>query len=382
MNLTPAFWVLAGAIFFLFIVQAVYYFLVYRKPYSYERKRDKNKDENVKLPSVSVVIVSKNESENLAKNLPSILEQDYDNFEVIVVNMGSTDETDILLEQLSLKYSNLYHTFVPSEAENINEKKLALTIGIKAAKNDVLLFTEAYSKPVTNKWIEEFANEFGKGNEIVLGYCGLDFEKKFLMSRFVQYDNMIEQVKFLSLAIWNKAYMGLNRNLGYLKSVFFEERGFSSVLIYDDGEDDLFINRIAKNRRVGVVTSKEGMTTTTIVSNSRVWRSLKSKYLYSKKLYKGSSRFIFWLEAFSKYIFYIIVILSIIYGILYNNYLLTVFASLFFILRFIFSFIIVNKLGAMFGSGKFHVNLILFELLQPLKNFKIRRKIKKRKRNK
>lgn len=379
-DLTLDFWIASGLVLLLFVIQVLFYYIIYKKPYRYEQKRDKNENKFDDLPSVSVVIVSKNESENLANNLPLILEQDYPNFEVVVVNMGSTDETDILLEGLRLKYSNLYHTFVPSEAENVNEKKLALTLGIKAAHNDVLLFTEAYCKPVSNKWIEEFAVEFQKGKEIILGYNRVDIKKKFLTSQFVKYDNLIHQTKFLSMALWGSAYMGINRNLAYLKSVFFEEKGFSTVLIYDDGEDDLFINKIAKGRRVGVVVSENSMTTTDIVSKFSIWRSLKSKYLYSKKFYKGFQPSLFAFESLSKYLFYITSLAAIIYGVLFSNYLIVSVASLFLLLRFVIVLGVVNKLSGMFNKTRFHINLIFFEIFQPINNYKFRRRIKKRKR--
>ncbi len=380
-DLSPIFWLTTGLIILLFVIQVLFYLLVYKKPFSYERKRKRERDSyfSVELPSVSVVVVSKNESDNLARNLPSILNQNYHNFEVIVVNMGSTDETDMLLESLSLKYSNLYHTFVPSEAESINEKKLALTLGIKAASNEVLLFTEAYCKPISDKWIEEFAHEFVKGREVVLGYSGLEIERKFFMRGFVQYDNLIQHVKFLSMAIWKKPFMGINRNLAYLKSVFFEEKGFSSVLAFEDGEDDLFINNIRKNRNVGVVVSTDSMTKSDIVKNFATWKALNSKYLYSKKKYKGSSSLFFGFESFTMYLLYLTIVISIAYGIMFANYSIIFIASLFFIVRFIISLSVINKLSRVFDSDKTHLNLILFELFQRINSIRLRKSIKKRK---
>lgn len=379
-DLSLTFWIIVGLLFVLFVFQLFYYIFILKKPYSYEYKRNMNVPNDSDFPSVSVVIVSKNESDNLANNLPSILDQDYPDFEVIVVNMGSTDETDMLLEGLSLKYSNLYHTFVPSEAENINEKKLALTLGIKAAKNDVLLFTEAYCQPVSNKWIQEYAQQFNNGYEIVLGFNRVDINKKFPMRRFIKFDNLIHHVKFLSLAILKKPFMGLNRNLAYKRSVFFDVKGFSSVLSFEDGEDDLFINRIAKGRKVGVVLSTESITKTEIVTNYSIWRNLKSKYLYSKRFYNGFSSKFFAFESFTKYLFYIASLLCIIYGVYFQNFSLVFISSMLFIVRFIIVLDTINKLNKIFDVNKIHINLILYELFQPLSNYKIRRRIKKRKR--
>ena len=373
-----SFWIILGAILLFFIIQLIYYLLVYKKPYAYEHKRDKTQQISSDLPPFSVIIASKNESENLAKYLPSILEQDYPDFEVIVVNMGSTDETDVLLKALNQKYSNLYHTYVPAGAEDLNEKKLALTIGIKAAKNDIVLFTEAYCVPASDKWIREFAVEFSKGKDVVLGFCKLEIGKKVAMRKFILYDNMVQGLKYLSLAILGKPFMGIGRNLAYKKEIFFEKKGFSSVLNIEAGEDDLYINKIAKEKNVGVVVSPESMTQSDVVNNFFTWRALKSKYLYTKQFYKGASPFIFGFETFSKYLFYLSVVAGIVYGALYENYLLIALSVVFLIVRFILQLNVIGKNNRLFGAGKFHVNLLFFDIFQPFNNFRFRKYANKR----
>ena len=108
----------------------------------------------VTWPSVSVIICASNEAEHLRQTLPLILEQDYPNFEVIVVNVGSTDDTDELLSQFKARYEHLYYSYTPQDTRYLSQRKLALTIGIKAAKNERLLFTEAFCEPVSPHWIK------------------------------------------------------------------------------------------------------------------------------------------------------------------------------------------------------------------------------------
>ncbi|MDO5523085.1 MAG: glycosyltransferase [Bacteroidia bacterium] len=367
------FWIISGAVSLFFIVQLIYYLWIYRKPYAYELKRDKSQLSADNLPSVSVIIASKNESENLQKYLPSILEQDYPHFEVVVVNMGSTDETDMLLKGLSQKYTNLYHTYVPAEAEDLNDKKLALTLGIKAAKNDVLLFTEAYCVPVSNKWIQEFANEFSNGKDIVLGFCRLEIEKKVAMRKFILYDNLVHGLKYLSLAIIGKPFMGIGRNMAYKKEIFFERKGFSPILNIEAGEDDLYINKIVKRKNVGVVVSPESMTKSDVVNNFFTWRALKSKYLYTKQFYRGISSFVFGFETLSKYLFYLSVVAGIAYGVFHENYPIIAFSVILLIARFIVQLNIIGKNSRLFGAGKFHINLLFFDIFQPFNNFRFRK---------
>src|SRR5690554_4422220 len=204
-HLTPVEWVLYGSLLLLFILQLFFYLSFYKRPYRYEKKRVDKLIAEEELPGVSVIITSKNDAEELKENLPYILEQDYPNFEVIVVNSGSTDETDMVLKAAEQKYPGLYHTYVPAGADGVNEKKLALTLGIKAAKHEVLLFTEAYCKPCSSQWIQEFGKEFSKGKEVVLGYSWIRFDRKIAMWRFIRYDNLVHHLKFLSMAIAGKS---------------------------------------------------------------------------------------------------------------------------------------------------------------------------------
>lgn len=383
LDINNDFLILAGVAFFLWIIQILYYLILYKKPYAYERKREKIYSLDLEQPSVSVVIASKNEAESIAQNLPAILEQNYSNFEVIVVNMGSTDETDTQLKRLSQQYPNLYHTYVPEEAESYNEKKLALTLGIKAAKNDILLFTEAYCKPVSDMWIQEFANEFKKGKEIVLGFCKFNIPKNVAMRKFILFDNLMQSLKFLSLAIHKKPFMGINRNLAYNRKLFFDEKGFSSVLFIENGEDDLFINKISKQRKTGVVVSAESMTVSDVIDKYSVWKNLKSKYLYTKRFYTGASSTILGLETFTKYLFYFSFALSIVYSVLYSNTTMLAFASLLFLLRYFIQLFVINRYNKTFGSGKYFISMIIFDIFQPISNFRLRKKeIQKRRRKK
>ncbi len=373
-------WIVVGALFFFFLMQLCYYLFVYRKPYAYEKKRKSQPLKDEDLPSVSVIISSKNESEALQKNLPFILEQDHPNFEVIVVNSGSTDETDMVLKAAENKYSNLYHTYVPAEAESVNERKLSLTIGIKAAKNEVLLFTDAYCKPCTNQWIREMSSKCVNEKEVVLGYCKLNIERKKRMRSFILYDNLIQNLKLLSMAISKKPFMGIGRNLAYKKELFFKHKGYSSILNVEGGEDDLYINKIANKKNTAVCLSPESMTETNVIQRFSTWRAFKAPYLYTKQFYKGVASFIFGLESFSKYAFYGFLLIASALGFFNSNYVLLGFALLLFIIRFLIQMNVINRNARLFDAGKFHINLLFFDIFQPLNNSRFRKYANKRNR--
>lgn len=366
-------WILFGLILFFFLVQILFYLLVYNRPYSYTKKHQTPTVSETDLPPISVIISTKNNSKELAENLPFILEQEYPNFQVVVINSGSTDETDTVLKSAATKYPHLYHTYVPDEADSINEKKLALTIGIKAAKHDFLLFTEAYCRPTSPFWMLEYGKSFAQEKEIVLGFSRLRIGKKAKMRRFIRFDNMVHHLKFLSMALLGKPYMGIGRNMGYRKDLFFRNKGFSSILNNDAGEDDLFINRVARKAPTGVLLSPESMIETHGIESFSSWRALKSPYLYTKQYYRGLAPRLLNFEIFSRYTFYLLCVPAIWLGIVYSSWLVLTCAVLLLIIRFLIQLRVINQNSKLLDEGTYHINLLLYDLIQPINNSRFRR---------
>ena len=297
---------------------------------------------------------------------------------MIVVNSGSTDDTDVVLKSAEQKYSRLYHTFIPAGADEVNEKKLAITLGVKAAKYDIVLFSESYCRPSSTNWIREFGKEFTKGKDILLGYSKVVFTNRVRLGNFIRYDNLIHHLKFLSMAIAGKPFMGIGRNMAYKKELFFNNKGLSSVLGIDGCEDDLYINRISNRKNTGVILSKDSITETDSVDSFSTWRSIKSKYLYTKQYYKGPANSIFGFETITKQLFYLILLLSIAASIYFSNFILLGFSVLLFIIRFIILLLIINKNSVRFDSRKFYINLLFFDLLQPISNLRFKKYANKR----
>lgn len=371
-------WVLGASLLLFFIVQILYSIFLFRKPQAFEKKREEFIVDEDELPGISVIVTSKNNSFELEKNLPYFLNQNYPLYEVIVVNSGSTDDTDDVLKLAEQKYSQLYHTFIPAGADEVNEKKLAITLGVKAAKYDIVLFSESYCRPFSNNWIREFGKEFTKGKDILLGYSKVIFTNRVGLGNFIRYDNLIHHLKFLSLAIAGKPFMGIGRNMAYKKELFFNNKGLSSVLGIDGGEDDLYINRISNRKNTGVILSKDSIIETDSVDSFSTWRSIKSKYLYTKQFYKGPANSIFGFETITKQLFYLILVLSIAVSIYFSNFILLGFSVLLFIIRFIILLLVINKNSVWFDSKKFNINLLCYDLLQPISNLRFKKYANKR----
>lgn len=371
-NLSCFEWTIICLYILFFIIQLIYYLYIFRQPYRYLLKQ--NKDDQLQLsdceyPGISIIITAKNEAENIRKNLPYILEQDYPKFQVVVVNNSSTDSTDDILHELRALYpSKLYTTYIPLDSEKVNDKKLALTIGIKAAIHDILLFTEPDTKPLTKKWVNEYAKEFLRGKDVVIGGCQLKVEKSFF-KKLIVFGNMLFGIKYLGMALVKKPYMGIDRNMAYRKSLFFENKGFSSILNIEYGEDNLFINKIATHINTSVVISPESMVESNVVGSLSTWRTIKGKYLITKRHLKGSADKILSFEIFSRYAFYLLFATLCAIGIVLPSAVLIGIATILFLIRYIVQIIILNKNGRLYNAGKFFFSLPILDLITPIVNY-------------
>lgn len=363
-------WIVAGVFTLFFLIQLLFYLLLYRKPYVYAKKTVSGEEilSDEQLPSVSVIIVSKNESENIRTYLPSVLKQDYPDFEVIVVNMGSTDDTDMELKALEQSHDNLYQTYVPANAEPINERKLALTIGVKAAKKDILLFTNADCQPLSDQWIKSMARRFVPGKDIVLGYARLAIDKSVSMRRYIEFDNVWMAIRYLSMAIIKRPFMGIGKNLAYRKSLFFSKKGFSSILNMEYGEDDLFVNRLANKSNTSVELSPESMVESNVVERFSTWRAIKSAYVYNQQFYRGSDRFLRVTELFTRYGFYFLFVLILAWSIVQADYVLLALSVLLFIVRFLIQYFIINGSSRLLQARNFSWRIFIYDIIQPIIN--------------
>lgn len=202
-----------SALFILFatvtVIQLLYYLWFYLSVWLFKPvQKVSNKQ------PVSVIICARNEAENLKMFLPSILEQDYPDYEVIVVNDCSEDNSYIVLGEYLQKYPNLKISTVNKDPKFTHNKRFAQFIGIKAAKNEILLFTDADCQAVSKNWISSMSSHFDDKTSFVLGYGGYKREKGFL-NRYIRYDSMTIAMQYLGMAIRRIPYMGVGRNLAY-----------------------------------------------------------------------------------------------------------------------------------------------------------------------
>ncbi len=266
---------------------------------------------NVKsvMEPVSVIICARNEAANLKRFLPSVLNQFYPEFQVIVVNDGSTDESADILSTFKEQYKHLYITGIePRPYQNTKGKKLAQTIGIKAAKFDQLLFIDADCEPVNPNWIRHMQSNFLQQTQIVLGY-GKYIPAKGLLNKWIRIDTVFIAMQYMVMSLIGKPFLGVGRNLAYRKSLFFERKGFASHLHLASGDDDLFVNENADRYNTVVEIHPESFTQSLPKTKFKNWIRQKKRHLTTGMWYKKEHRRFLGAELLSRMVFYLSAIL-------------------------------------------------------------------------
>jgi glycosyltransferase involved in cell wall biosynthesis len=316
------------------------------------------KKEEFKMDSegVSVVICARNEYLNLEQFLPIILEQDYPNFEVVVVNDRSEDNSIFLLNQMAQKYPHLSVIDYKEELNFFKGKKFPLSVGIKSAKNDIVLLTDADCYPASNQWIAEFASKFDEQTEIVLGY-GAYKNEKGLLNKLIRFDTVRIGALYLSCALWKKAYMGIGRNLAYRKSLFYKHNGFSSHYQIASGDDDLFINKASTRKNTRIAVFEKANTVSIPKENFIQWWNQKRRHLSTAKHYSFFSKLFLLFWEFIQYLFVIAFIASVLF---YSPWYFSVGVfSFILILKLVLQYLIMNKLD----EKKLIIGSIFYEFI-------------------
>ena len=333
------------------LLQLVYFWFFYSR-IAFVR----NKNVSDQKQPVSVVVCARNEYENLLTFLPQILEQDYPDFEVVVVNDASDDETIYLLRDYAKKYTKLKIVDLSESLNVFKGKKFPLSIGIKSAKNEIILLTDADCVPASSEWINKMQSRYlNSTTEVILGYGGYKV-KRGLLNKLIRFDTMRIAMSYLSYALSGLPYMGVGRNLSYRKSTFYKNKGFISHYGIPSGDDDLFINQVANRSNTRIELSKESFTLSSPKTTWEEWIQQKRRHLSTVKYYKFRHKILLFLYPMSEILFYsTFLFLAVLF---YQPlWVFPIFAS-----RLISSAIIYKRVMIKLNETKFWLLIPFFEL--------------------
>ena len=289
-----------------FVIQLLFYLGVFARLAFFKQKND----EQLSQEPVSVIICAKNERDNLLEFLPRYFSQSYPQYEVIVVNDSSVDDTNDVLKAYILQYKNLKIVNVPDTDRFFGSKKFALTLGIKAAQYDRVLLTDADCYPKSNQWIQKMSS-YANTKKIILG-VGNYKKEKGLLNMLIRFETFYTALQYLSFALAKLPYMGVGRNLAYHKELFFKNKGFANHQHILSGDDDLFINEVASGKNTEVVISEDSHTISEPKRTYKTWMRQKKRHFSTGGHYKLKHKILLGMLQFSQMLFIISFIVLVI----------------------------------------------------------------------
>ena len=297
---------------FAFVAQLYYYLGIFGRIAFFCRRaavpHDREGDGAAPTPPASVILCARNEEVALGQNLRHILEQEYPAFEVIVVNDCSEDDSEILLASMQERYPNLvFRTLVKDDVFKHN-KKMALGVGIKAARHDLLLFIDADCYPSNPHWLRSMAGRFSPETDVVLGYTRLTNNR-----RWVRADRLMRALHYLGKALKHKPYMGVGSNLAYRKQLFFEHKGFDIRITGNLREDCVFINKVATRDNTAAAVAPEAVNVSALRITGERWRRERREEIRSFALCEKGSRYPELAEALYRLVFFVTMAAALIH---------------------------------------------------------------------
>ena len=262
------------------LVQMFYHWILFRRLAFYKKK-----ERSVSQEPVSVIVCARDAYEYLIDLIPAVLSQDYPDFELVIVNDCSQDDTEEYLKDLARNNPKINLVNLTQNLNFFHGKKFPLSMGIKSAKHDLLLLTDADCIPSTNQWIKEMVATYNDNTEIVVAY-GPYFERKGLLNKLVRFDTLYIAMQYMSLALAKKPYMGVGRNLSYRKSTFIKNKGFTSHYNIPSGDDDLFISQVANKRNTGVYVDAVNRVESEPKKTWKTWIRQKRRHYSTGTKYK------------------------------------------------------------------------------------------------
>lgn len=311
---------------------------------------------------VSVIVCARNEYQNLRDFLPQILEQDYPEFEVLLINDDSDDETEFFTRELVLKYPHFRVVNINRAVSFIKGKKFALSVGIKEAKYSHILLTDADCKPMSPKWIQYTQQGFNNQNQLVLGY-GRYEKQKGLLNRLVRFDTVHTAMQYLSFALAKHPYMGVGRNLSYTKQLFEKQNGFTSHYKIPYGDDDLFVNKAAQGKNTAAIYRIEAQTESIAPETWGVWFRQKKRHLDTGKHYRMATKLTLANYAVSSFLFYVLLAITLVFALNPLQWIDLVMISSLFLMRTITQLIIFRGVCKKLNEKGLGWSILLFDII-------------------
>ncbi|MCR5132069.1 MAG: glycosyltransferase [Prevotella sp.] len=240
--------------------------------------------ENKNTPALTLLITAQHkQAPMLRQHLPEFLNQEYDNFEVVVVAEKGDSDTEDVINSFSSN-SRLYATYVPDSSRYMSKKKLAITLGVKAAHNEWIVLVDAFCTPSGPQWLATIASYCDDDHNLVIGYNNFDNEAK----PYYRFERL-QQACYTMREALRTAYRSIEGNIAFRKSEFIAGDGYRGNLQAIRGEYDFLINKYAKRRQTAVAAERNAWVIYD-APTPHAWRNMHIFYTHTRKLLRRSFR--------------------------------------------------------------------------------------------
>lgn len=212
-------------------------------PFASRTEKETPKRQGSSFPKVSIIVPFKNEEKNLTKNLPYLINQDYPDFEIVLINDHSEDQSLSIAQSFCKQNSQFLCDSLTTSAG----KKSALTHGIGLAQGEWIALTDADCQP-SPRWLKTMIRA-GQGADIILGY-GPYQEQKGLLNQMIRYETWYIALQYMAALKYRLYYMAVGRNMLIKKKSFVNANGFKNHMNLISGSDDLFMNALQKEEHI------------------------------------------------------------------------------------------------------------------------------------
>lgn len=254
-----------------------------------EAEKSEGDSEALQMPDVSVIIYGTGNVEGLENLLGQIAAQRYTGkVETVVVNDGNCEDMSDAVTRFSLLHPEreVYYTFVPDGARNLSRKKLCLSLGVKAARHEIVVLTTCDCIICSDRWLERMTAPMMRGKEVVLGVASM----KGLKGAMNRFDEVATIATWLTSALSGHPYRGTGYNLAYRRRLFFDNKGFAGSLTLHFGDDDIFVNRIATADNTAVALGRDALVRVTSPVPSVTYREQRLRHCYTGRKLRGALR--------------------------------------------------------------------------------------------
>jgi len=347
------FYILIGIVSFHFLYFVVLYSNIAFKSIT------KTKQNTSTIPVSLIVYIKDNETE-LPFFLNSLIEQNYAAFEIVLVNNASEDNSLSILEAYTAAYPFIRLVNVENNEAFWGNKKYALTLGIKVARFDYLLFVEPTATPNSKMWLASMFGQFTFKKNIVIGHTTIQKIKRKFSNKYARFLFFLDSLNNFAWTEIHKPIHGNNYNQGYAKELFFKANGFINQMKIQQGEEQEFIQQISTSSNTATIFSADS---TTILNQVFGWKANFNKQTQTNLLIKRLNIFTqlkLRLYNFSTLFFYIV------FTVLIANLYYWEIAVALFVIRYLITLIYYNKLLKKFNEKDLILVYPIIEFIQTI----------------